>query len=119
MTTKHTPGPWIAIPSPLRFHNATKPIFKDGIWHILPENDVERLPICIIDCGNDHDEETRLRAEIHARLIATAPELLEACKSAARAFADEKSDIEAEKAAIKKAYEQLCKAIIKAEGESL
>lgn len=80
-TSKLTRGPWVAFPSNVRLTgDARAPIFNDGRWVILPEVNVERLPIAVVDYGDDHDEETRKSAEGHARLIAAAPDLLAACE---------------------------------------
>ena len=75
---KHTPGPWVAIPQFVRLTSgAHKPIFKDGLWGILPEDNVERLPIATVDCGDDHHAPTRAQAEFDALLIAAAPDMAE------------------------------------------
>lgn len=77
---KHTPGTWVAIPVKFPFHSSRKPIFEDGLWAILPEANLERVPICEVDHADDHDPPTRLKAEADARLIAAAPDLLAALK---------------------------------------
>ena len=75
---KHTPGPWMAIPQFVRLNSgAHQPIFKDGLWGILPEDDVERLTIATIDCGDDLHAPTRAQAEFDALLIAAAPDMAE------------------------------------------
>ena len=75
--SKATPGPWVAIPLNLRWHGYD-PKFKDGLWHILPEDDVERLPIATVDSADDIDEQTRKDAENEARLIVLARNHLKA-----------------------------------------
>jgi hypothetical protein len=82
----HTPTPWVAIPSTLRMHKFEKPVFDNGIVHILPESNQCRLPICSIDRGDDHDAPTRERAIVDAEFIVRAvnchEELLAALKKA-------------------------------------
>jgi hypothetical protein len=78
---KHTPGPWVAIPSKFRWHGS-EPLFEDGLWSILPESNYERLPICTVDHADDHDTATRAGAKHDALLIAAAPDLLAALKQA-------------------------------------
>jgi hypothetical protein len=82
----HTKTKWFAVRGFVRLSLSTPPLFGNGLWNILPEDDVERLPICVIDYADDHDEPTRESAEKIARLIAAAPELLEACKKAIHFF---------------------------------
>lgn len=75
----HTPGPWIALPSNIRDNwRASKPIFGEGLWRIMPEANVERCPIAEVDRGDDHDLPTRLSAADDARLMAASPDLLDA-----------------------------------------
>ncbi|RQR97029.1 MULTISPECIES: hypothetical protein [unclassified Burkholderia] len=109
---KFTPGPWVAIPQFIRLTSgAHQPIFKDGLWGVLPEADVERLPIATVDCGDDHHAPTRAGAEFDAHLIAAAPELFEACQMmlVCMSLANWEGDFAAEKARA---------AIAKALGES-
>jgi hypothetical protein len=72
--TKHTPGPWVAVQMNHRWHGS-KPLFPDGLWHIVPTDDYERVPIATVDRADDHDEQTRAEAGYDARLIAAAPEM--------------------------------------------
>jgi hypothetical protein len=107
--SKHTPGPWIAFPSNTRWiSGAFDPIFKNGLWHVVPASKPERLPICTVDYADDHHEPTREKAEADARLIAAAPDLLEALQGLV-AWADElrrqnpEEDLRKARAAIAKA----------------
>lgn len=78
--TKWTPGPWVAVPIQTRMcgRHDEQALFPDGLWAILPVADMERLPICTVDRGDDHDPPTRAKAERIAHLIEAAPELYEA-----------------------------------------
>jgi len=64
MSSKHTPGPW-----KICYDNDTGP--NDGCfrqwWQVGPAQ---------VNIGSDHEE-----AEANARLIAAAPELLDACRA--------------------------------------
>lgn len=72
---------WIAVPLKDRtLWSAHKPIFEDGLWAIIREDSPELLPVAVVDRGDDHDAPTRAKAERIAKLLAAAPELLEACK---------------------------------------
>jgi hypothetical protein len=66
---KHTPGPWTAISDPLHFHSLTT---------IIAGNVVQGIPQMRIDVGGKVDI-TELEA--NARLIAAAPDLLEALEA--------------------------------------
>jgi len=74
MTTKtkaqHTPGPWEIRPF-------------EGVYGVFSKEDNE-VPVATTDYGGDMLEgaDCQLTQEANARLIAAAPELLEACKTA-------------------------------------
>ncbi len=63
MTSKHTPGPWI-------------PVAVEGGWDGVAENENRNSVICAL----------RLNNPANARLIATAPELLEALRGIDEAY---------------------------------
>lgn len=111
----HTPGPWVAVPGTIRWHGH-KPIFENGLWHILPEANLERLPICEVDQADDHDDPTRQRAEIDARLIAAAPELLAACNEVIKQWGAGPSHLPIEER--NRLLVKLCEAANKAEGRT-
>jgi len=64
--TKHTPGPWTATPSYINL----------GEWEIYGNEDGDNAQ----HIGSIEAEGTE-QAEANARLIAAAPDLLEACES--------------------------------------
>ena len=91
-TTKHTPGPWEA----------------DDYAVQSPAN--ERLQI--------REQSVRIMSaerQANARLIAAAPELLEACHAICRAFCITRESDEAEQAALNDAYNKCRAAIARAE----
>jgi len=67
MTTKHTPGPWVHRPGQ-----------TDGHWIIGLPNDI---PECIGLRGDEYMCVSGICTEPDARLIAAAPELLEALQA--------------------------------------
>lgn len=80
-------GPWIAVPSTERMNSgAYKPIFPDGLWHIIRRNNPELLPIATVDRADDHDDPTRADAKPVAMLIAAAPDLLAALREMTPVF---------------------------------
>jgi hypothetical protein len=73
---EHTEGPWEAIE------------ITEGNWHVLPiDRHPHRLPIAILDHHRDGHEPTRtIITPADARLMAAAPELLEALRIAKAAI---------------------------------
>jgi hypothetical protein len=72
METKHTPGPWTA-----------EPYGDNGRWEVNSDGKLPWKAIADIRC--DHmgaDAVNEAEAEANAKLIAAAPELLEACQAA-------------------------------------
>lgn len=75
VSVKHTPGPWKVEPGhPITIHSKTTmwPVLEDGI-------PVSRIGAFIADAGDN---------EANARLIAAAPELLNALVEAENALSD-------------------------------
>lgn len=70
--SKHTPGPWTAVSDPLHFHSLTT---------IIAGNVVRGIPQVRIDVGGKADIG---ELEENARLIAAAPDLLEALEEIVR-----------------------------------
>jgi len=68
---------WFAVPAKFRWNTRENPIFDDGLWDIHEVDHPNRLPICTVDRGDDHDEATRQQAEQRAKLIAAAPTMVE------------------------------------------
>ena len=66
---KHTPGPWLA---------AAKPSSVVG-WPVIAPRSPSAMSVCNVHAGHDYSEG-------NARLIAAAPDLLEACRQAAIQF---------------------------------
>lgn len=66
--SKHTPGPW----------RVTHQTLTDQSWDIISE--AVSGGICVATCGCCESEDSHIAA--NAKLIAAAPELLEACKVA-------------------------------------
>jgi hypothetical protein len=68
MTTTHTPGPWIA---------SNVPTIEDGLtsWHVFTPNGKGYV---IARTGLSNIGETLAAAQANARLIAAAPDLLDA-----------------------------------------
>lgn len=65
---KHTPGPW----------SADKATYHNGYVEHFVRRDGDAIAIV----GDVTDPETRLPSKVNARLIAAAPDLLEALKDA-------------------------------------
>lgn len=67
--SKHTPGPWTAIRN-------------YAFWEVQPVNGGEEgIPFCVGDvCASEPGDPDSGRQEANARLIAAAPDLLEALK---------------------------------------
>lgn len=69
MSAQHTPGPWIAV----------------GAWVEHPDDSIPDICTCDPeDMGQEGRSDKEIRA--NARLIAAAPDLLEACKLIVSAF---------------------------------
>lgn len=80
MSAAFTPGPWVADSAPQ--HAA-------AYWYILAGSDVDGTPIVATVRLDTTDGPPRSEAEANARLIAAAPDLLQACEDALRVFVSE------------------------------
>lgn len=92
MTQKHTLGPWVILDEPNRH----------GSYLIYDKNEY--------GIGEAWNISEDIQNYANARLMAAAPDLLEACIQFVR-------KVECGKARSKKSYEQMKKAIAKAEGK--
>lgn len=69
-------------------HREAVPKNSDGLWFIVDAEDLERLPVAVVDYADDTDGPTRAEAANVARLIAAAPELLDRLKKLGMATRD-------------------------------
>jgi len=90
----HTPGPWKAMKT------------EHG-WHVGPQPD----GVCSI--WDNTDSATHATQEANARLLAAAPDLLEACEAIADAMSDAQPG---GLARIRRALKQVADTIAKAKG---
>lgn len=60
----------IAVPGRFRWETRARPLFDDGLWWIMRDGGPERLPVCTVDRGDDHDATTRAKAAEYALLFA-------------------------------------------------
>ena len=76
MTTKHTPGPWYV------FHSAHRGRFDDDGPGAFSIGDAQTAYSANILCSRVQWPERAEEMKANARLIAAAPDLLEACRAA-------------------------------------
>ena len=101
MSAKHTPGPWAVEPGDPLCVWEFDPKLRDDDRYLVP------LADCRTDAGRSWGRELqRPEAEAYARLIAAAPDLLEALQYVMSAHGEQLTD----------AFEQAHKAIAKATG---
>lgn len=110
--TKHTPGPWVAIRARDWLDNPYRVSEKqrDEFWLVRRADD--RGGVVRIDRRRDGDAEFRFSTEADASKVASAPDLLAACK--AMLAADGKNGYSA--AGVYEARKMMAEAIAKAEG---
>ena len=72
--TKWRKGPYVAVRAESRLRGFS-PIFNDGLWHIHEQGKLHLVPVAVVDSADDHDEETRARAEFTAHLLAASEDL--------------------------------------------
>lgn len=77
MTSKHTPGPWR-----YDFDGDDFPIVGRPTWECTRYGVKGEWSIALVHCLGEESQEDGNEAEANARLIAAAPELLEALKLA-------------------------------------
>lgn len=99
--SEHTKGPWEAIE------------IKEGLWHVLPVDRIpQRIPTAILDSHRDGHEPTRtVITPANARLIAAAPELLEALKACHLQMLQSNNDSEYAQEANQMAIAAIAKAV--------
>ena len=68
-TANHTPGPWEIGARMTRVE-------------VLPKG--WNMPMCVADCGTEHAPDSKHERVANARLIASAPDLLAACRAAVK-----------------------------------
>ena len=70
--SKHTPGPW-----------RSDPCYRSGytVW-----GGTDAVPVCVVDTQDDEGRFGTIKNEANARLIAAAPDLLEALVEASVAL---------------------------------
>ena len=78
MTTKHTPGPWWAYQSITGAWCVAT--YRDGQSPTGPYIGASHGASICYSVGDDTEQRTRGNEEANARLIAAAPEMLEACQ---------------------------------------
>lgn len=110
-TEKHTPGPWDTEPFPYGFTVSLDPLNAMRIYSTDPGTENEFT----VGYSVDNDRQTRTA---NARLIAAAPDLLEACETAYHTLCEMTTE-EFQRGADKPLRQLLFQAIAKARGPRL